>query len=194
MLGNLVYLELLVIYYKYMISYNTSSADNQQERSKIQSWYITGFVDGEGSFHIAIAKSNENRFGLRIIPEFHISQNVQSKNVLEEIREALQCGYIQANHGTSQKDHTLVYVVRKRCDLVDKVIPFFEQYTLRTEKHKDFMLFKQIVLLMEDKIHYQKTGLKKIIQLAYQMNGCGCHRKVSKQWYIKFLISSETTC
>ena len=48
------------------------SADNQQERL---SWYVAGYVDGEGSFHVAIQKSDNVRLGYQVIPEFHVSQN-----------------------------------------------------------------------------------------------------------------------
>ena len=40
------------------MSENVLSADNQQERAKrsINPWYIVGFVEGEGTFHIALYK------------------------------------------------------------------------------------------------------------------------------------------
>ena len=51
--------------------------------------YVAGFVDGEGSFHVAFQRSADVRIGWQAIPEFHVSQNESSKHVLEAIRERL---------------------------------------------------------------------------------------------------------
>ncbi len=175
-----------------MTSDNVLSADNQQERPKIQPWYIAGFVDGEGTFHVAIAQSKENRFGWRIIPEFHVNQNNPSKSVLADIKVLFKCGYIQRNHKKNNRDNTWVYVVRRRDDLLNKIIPFFSKYPLRTQKYRDFLLFREIVQKMSKNAHYAKSGIKRIINIAYQMNQGGKYRKVAKQYIIKSLESSET--
>ena len=53
------------------------TADNQQERLEDGfNYYISGFVDGEGTFHIAIQKTNNVRVGYQLIPEFRISQRM----------------------------------------------------------------------------------------------------------------------
>jgi hypothetical protein len=176
----------------YMRRHNVLSADNQQERPKIQPWYVAGFVDGEGTFHVALTQSKENRFRWRIIPEFHVNQNNPSKTTLEDIKRLFDCGYIQQNHSKSKRDETWVYVVRKRDDLHKKIIPFFRRYPLRTQKKNDYELFKRVIEMMSQNQHYTKAGLKKIIDIAYRMNGEGKYRKISKQYIIESLESSET--
>ena len=60
-------------------------ADNQQERpNTIASYYITGFVDGEGCFSVTIQRSRNVRLGIQIIPEFHVSQHQNRTEVLQE--------------------------------------------------------------------------------------------------------------
>ncbi len=49
--------------------------------------YIAGFVDGEGSFHVAFQRNPDVRIGWQAVPEFHVSQNVSSRHVLEAIRD-----------------------------------------------------------------------------------------------------------
>ncbi len=86
------------------------SADNQQGRlnqimfKKLQAEYIVGFVDGEGSFHIAIYKDARMKIGMKIIPEFHVSQRVSSREVLDRLRETFECGYVKANHAKNRSD------------------------------------------------------------------------------------------
>jgi LAGLIDADG endonuclease len=97
-------------------SENPSSADNQQERLDA---YIAGFVDGEGSFHVAICRNAGTKAGWQLVPEFHVSQNAERREVLDLIKQRLGCGGIRANHRASA-DTTLVFVVRRREDLLTR--------------------------------------------------------------------------
>ena len=75
---------------------NLIGADNQQERSRgMDNHYMAGFVDGEGSFHVVFQKSLDVKLGWQAIPEFHVSQNASSLNVLEKIKERLNCGVMK---------------------------------------------------------------------------------------------------
>ena len=178
-----------------MTSENVLSADNQQERLQLPNpWYVTGITDGEGSFHIALYQDKRMRMALKVIPEFHVSQNATSRQMLEELRQFFNCGNIKINHRGRQSDQTLVLVVRNRDDLLTKIIPFFQKYQLRTTKKKDFEIFSQIVLMMSQKEHQNQVGAKKIINLAYQMNNQGKRRKTNKFDLIKIVESSETIC
>lgn len=175
-------------------SENLSSADNQQERSKeFLRGYVCGLVDGEGSFHIAFAIRKDLPFGISVIPEFHVSQNFESRNVLELIKAILGCGYIKPNHRNS-KDDTFVYVVRDRIDLLTKVIPFFEFNQLSTSKKQDFKIFSTIVRMINSGKHRVISGMREIIDLAYRMNAGGKRRIRKKEELFTLLKSSTTTC
>jgi len=50
------------------------------------------------------------------------------------------------------------------------IIPHFEKYPLLTQKSADFILFKQIVELMNNNAHLSKVGLLKIINIKASMN------------------------
>src|SRR5579864_5438444 len=105
-----------------MSSDNLIGADNQQERLDA---YLAGFVDGEGSFHVAVQRNPSTRLGLQLVPEFHVSQNPERREVLDLLQRRLGCGRIVENHRGS-RDTSMVFVVRKRDDLLRQVIPFFE--------------------------------------------------------------------
>ena len=169
-----------------------SSADNQQERSKeYLRGYLVGLVDGEGNFHVAFQVRDDLPFGVSIIPEFHISQNYESKFVLELAQKILGCGYIKPNHARS-KDKTYVFVVRDRIDLATKVVPFFRINQLNTTKKNDFIIFSKVVELMISNSHRSLSGLKRIIKLSYQMNGGGSRRMRTESELLSLLKSPET--
>lgn len=173
-----------------IIGENVSGGDNQQERlGSLEGSYIAGFVDGEGSFHVAFQRRPDLKFGWQAIPEFHVSQNFPSRQVLEDIRSTLQCGYIKCNDAPGKRDKTLVYVVRDRNELLLKVVPFFERHPLRTEKRKDFESFKLVVRMMAEAEHQTIKGFEKIVLLAFSMNANGRYRRIK---ITDILNSSET--
>ena len=58
-------------------------ADNQQERpSGIPSYYISGFVDGEGCFHVALNRMPKMTLGWQVLPEFRIVQHQRDEKLL----------------------------------------------------------------------------------------------------------------
>lgn len=176
-----------------IISKNVMSADNQQERLRnLNPWYITGFVEGEGTFHIAMYRDPKMKYRIKIIPEFHINQSYLRINTLQEIKSYFCCGYIKENHKNRFNDVTFVYVVRDRNDLLRKIIPFFKKYPLLSIKQKSFELFSEIVKSMSQNQHSTIQGVKEIIQKAFLMNNSGKYRKNSIKNVLGFLKSSET--
>jgi len=170
------------------------SADNQQERpiAVINPWYIVGFVEGEGTFHVAFYRDPRMKQRIKVIPEFHINQSYLRISTLKEIQNYFGCGYIKANHKKSNRDTTYVYIVRDRMDLLNNIIPFFEQYPLRSIKQESFKKFAYIITMINLGKHREKNGIKRIINLAYQMNVNGKYRIRKKEDLLKQLESSET--
>ena len=169
-----------------MSSDNVSGAVNQQERLDA---YIAGYVDGEGSFHVAIQRNPSTRNGWQLVPEFHVSQSAERRQVLDLIAQRLDCGRIQPNHRGS-KDTTIVFVVRERNDLLKKVIPFFEAQPLLSSKQQEFLTFARIVRAMVAKEHLSEEGFRKLADMAVSMNGGGRYRRVhGARWQPE---SSET--
>jgi hypothetical protein len=169
------------------------SADNQQERPGIWlGYYIAGFVDGEGSFHVAVQKSKNVKLGIQVIPEFHVSQNANRTATLEIIKKILDCGYIKPNHRTRENDRSNVLVVRNHNDLAQKVIPFFKKHSILSSKKYDFDKFEKIVSMIGSKKHLKRNSLKQILRIAFSMNENGKYRKIKYSQVIKYLESSET--
>jgi hypothetical protein len=149
-----------------------TGADNQQERLD---GYISGYVDGEGSFSVSVQRNPSCRIGFQLVPEFHVSQNGERAQVLELIRQRLGCGYIKPN---SKRDQALVLVVRNRRDLLERVIPFFEQSPILLTKRADVQKFASVVRGLAQGQHRTEAGFCELLELALSMNGRGRNRKV----------------
>jgi LAGLIDADG endonuclease len=153
---------------------NMPTPDNQQERLDD---YLSGYVDGEGTFHVAIQHNASTRFGWQLVPEFHVSQNPERASILRLLQLRLGCGRIRPNARAGGADRSLVYVVRRLEDLSEKVIPFFESHPLLSEKHLEFMTFASIVKAMRRREHLSKQGFNQLLQSAVVMNGGGRYRR-----------------
>jgi len=155
-----------------MSSKNASGADNQQERLVFTQW-IVGFVDGEGCFTVSFFKHPKSRLRLKwqVFPEFVVVQSTKSKGALEKIKMFFRCGSCYLNKRyDNHHEHQMKYVVRNRQDLLEKIIPFFEDNPLQTEKKKDFEIFAKIIRKMDQGEHLTEKGLKQIREMTMKMN------------------------
>src|SRR5580698_11332570 len=162
---------------------NATGAVNQQERLDA---YIAGFVDGEGCFHVAIQRNPSTRIGFQLVPEFRVSQDVSRIEVLNLIRKRLDCGMVRQNHKGS-RDHTYVLVVRRRDDLLGKVVPFFQQNPLISCKQEEFITFAHIVAGMNAGEHLSEGGFERLAALAIRMNGDGRYRRLHRSKEFRIL-------
>jgi hypothetical protein len=128
-------------------------------------YYVTGFVEGEGSFYVGILPKNLEKVKWEVRPSFSLSQNKENKKILFKLKEFFGCGWIRP----SRKDNTLKYEVRSLKELDEKIIPHFEKHPLVGEKEKDFEILKKVVRMMRKRKHLEKDGLKEIIELTLKM-------------------------
>ena len=169
---NLAVLERM----KNAISENPTSAGNQQERLIMRGWVI-GFVDGEGCFSIGFIRQPDRinrkgyKTGYQVAHEFAVTQGAKSISCLHELHEFFGVGQVIVNNRyDNHKEHLYRYVVRKRKDLLEVVIPFFRQNPMHSSKQKDFEKFAQCVELIESGRHLTPPGLIEIIEIAQTMN------------------------
>jgi len=155
---------------------NLWSADNQQERLVRIGW-ILGFVDGEGCFSIGFVHQPGRtdrqgyKTGYQVSHEFAVTQGAKSVDCLHELHEFFGVGQVLINQRfDNHTEHLYRYVVRKRTDLLETVIPFFQRFPLRTSKRDDFLKFVQCVNLIVEGRHFTRDGLIEIAQIAETMN------------------------
>jgi LAGLIDADG DNA endonuclease family protein len=154
-----------------------TSAENQQERLIEFRGWVTGFVDGEGCFSIGFVRQPSRtgrggyRTGYQVTHEFVVTQGERSVPCLHDLREFFGVGQVIINNRyDNHREHLHRYVVRRRADLLDTVIPFFQRYPLRSSKQNDFEKFARCVDLIAGGSHKTPTGLIEIAEIAQTMN------------------------
>lgn len=127
-------------------------------------WFITGFVDGDGSFSVSIAKKKSGT-GWKIQPIFTIGLDPKDLDLLVQIKAYFKVGKIY----TSTRG-IVYYTVGSTKDIIKYILPHFDKYNLATLKLKDYLVFKEIVLLMKKGEHKSLPGLLKIFSLRAILN------------------------
>ena len=127
--------------------------------------WITGFVDGEGCFHVGINKHSDMTAGYQVLPEFTVVQHERDVQVLHALKAHFDCGVVRKNHGDR-----LAYRVRGQKHLLERIIPFFVEHPLKTKKHVDFEKFRKVLLMMKAGEHLTPDGIERIRAVARQMN------------------------
>jgi hypothetical protein len=159
-----------------------SGADNQQERPGLEQW-VVGMTDGEGCFSICIVPHPGCALGWQVQHEYSVTQASASMAALDLIRRFFGCGRIICN--PRQGDHRQAlarFSVKARRDLLQRIIPFFDEHPLITAKRHDFEVFCQAMALIAGRRHLEPVGLAQVAALTERMN----RRKRSR-----YLESSE---
>lgn len=144
-------------------NYSNFSSDPNHNKV-INSWAISGFIDGEGSFNLSIYKDSSLHTGWRVKLIFKIALHEREKGLLELIKDFLQVGNI-TKHGPQ----SIQFRVSSLNDL-ELLMNFLEKYPLITNKYADYVLFKKAFLLMSNKEHLTEQGLLKLVAIKASMN------------------------
>ena len=154
----------------------TGDAENQQERLVRCGW-VVGFVDGEGCFSIGFVRQAGGRgrrgykTGWQVTHEFVVTQGARSASCLHELCEFFGVGQVLENKRyDNHREHLHRYVVRRRVDLLETIIPFFRQYPMLSSKQQDFENFVRCVELIAAGRHLVVDGLVEIAQITEEMN------------------------
>ena len=131
--------------------------------SRLNPYYVVGFVDGEGCFSVTFNKHKNNRL-LEVRLNFEIELREDDKEILERIKETLGCGNIYRldyERYSKWRSH-YKYKVSNFKDISEKIIPFFRQYPLQAKKKLSFDLFQKVAELMLKKQHLTIEGIGQI--------------------------------
>jgi LAGLIDADG endonuclease len=132
---------------------------------KLDAQWVTGFVDGEGCFHVGINPHLDMRVGVQVLPEFTVVQHERDVQLLHALKAFFGCGVVRSNHGDR-----LAFRVRGLENLLRRVVPFFVEHPLKSKKRVDFEKFHTILQMMEAGEHLTSRGVEKIREIASQMN------------------------
>jgi len=131
----------------------------------IKPW-LAGFVTGEGCFFIKVSKSSTHKLGKSVSLYLLISQHKIDSDLLKSFTQILGCGTYSI-----KKDSDIgTFLVTGFNNILDKVIPIFDENPILGIKAKDFEDFKEASVLIKNKAHLTPEGLDKILLIKSRMN------------------------
>lgn len=146
--------------------HTTVEVSQSQKKINLNPNFVTGFADGESSFIILILREPKNKTGWTVKARFSIGLHKKDLVVLELIKSY----FGETGNILKQGKDSVQYRVASLKDLTNVIIPHFNKYPLITQKKADFILFKKVVDLMNNKEHLTLEGLQKIIAFKASLN------------------------
>ena len=141
-------------------------SDEDLAGKKLNPWFVTGFTDAEGSFMISFLKNPRVRSGWQIQSIFQIALHKKDLELLNLLQSYFGGIGKIVKHG---KD-SYSYRVRSLEENLDKILPHFDQYSLKTQKFSDYLLWREVVLMMQRKEHLTDKGVQTIVNIRASLN------------------------
>ena len=105
--------------------------------------------------------------------QFVVTQGAKSIERLQTMQQYFGVGRVYCNQRyDNHKEHLYQFVVAKRSDLIETIIPFFQRYSLRTAKRLDFERFAACMQIIRTDAHLTPRGLLQIVEIMQTMNHC----------------------
>ncbi len=142
---------------------------------KLSAEYITGLVDGEGSFTFYIRNPEDNSYRIRRVkaePRFYLKLIEKDKKILYKLKDYFGCGnvYFQKDRRLNHQN-CYRYEVANRKHLEEIIIPFFKKNGLKLQsKQNDFEIFCKLMEMIKSGNHLTKNGLQKMYRIKAKMH------------------------
>lgn len=117
-----------------------------------------------------------------------------------DVRQGRGCGRISIDN---REDGTIKFVVTDLKSILTHVIPHFEKYPLQGSKELNFLTFKEIALMVQNKEHLTEKGYNLILKKYQTMNKNRSFAEkylyllnkdfnINKDWLLGFIESEGT--
>lgn len=126
-------------------------------------YWIAGFVSGDGSFNIKTTKVRTGKVQLRFAVHLHNREE-------EVIKGLAQFWNLEDNKYIYYTDTSVTVQIVNTSDILNIIIPFFDEYQIKGVKELDFMDFKKVAEIVKSKDHLTENGFSEILVIKDNMN------------------------
>ena len=128
--------------------------------------WIAGLASGDGCFYVSIRNSPTTKSGKSVTLKFHIVQHSRDIELMKLLVFSLKCGRIELALNQS----AVYFVISDFKDIFEKLIPLFDKYNIKGIKALDYLDFKKVAMLINDKKHMSDEGISEIKSIKSNMN------------------------
>lgn len=145
--------------------------------------WVSGITQADGSFLVVFSKQLKSNIPYRPRPSFVLVQTIRELEMMKALHSYLKVGYLRIS------GDCVYLIVDNRKDLINVIIPLFDTYTLQGSKFVSYLIFRQVVFCMENKMHLQPEGFLAILHFCYFMHGSTLRSLESKQLIIQAVLT-----
>jgi hypothetical protein len=117
-------------------------------------YWVSGFVDGEGSFMVSIQRDISYKHKERVKLNFSITQHTNNILLLYLLEFHFLCGGVHKGG----RDGMSRYQTGSLSDINNIIIPFFDAYPLQGIKAMDYADFRKVAQMMASGFHRTSEG------------------------------------
>lgn len=125
-------------------------------------YWVSGFIDGDGSFTATIEPTT-NYVNLRLI----IGLNQRESFLIDLILKFFD-NKGRINYSSDKK--VVYYTISNIKDLSEKIIPHFSKYSLIGYKNIHYLMWKDILIKVKSRVHLTQEGINQIKDLRSKLN------------------------
>jgi hypothetical protein len=127
-------------------------------------YYVTGFIDGEGSFYSLARKRPDYSTGWKFSAVFSVGN--KDKSTIDLCQKIFGCGEIRKS---TLEDFFILEITNRKL-ITQLILPFFEEYPFLTKKkQQEFELFKRLVTLIDKRIQTE-LDLEQFLSIRRQLD------------------------
>jgi len=137
--------------------------------------FVRGIIDGDGSFNVSFALSRR-----RVQANFTVTMELSSISVLYELVDYFKGGRVYTLPTVAAR-----YQIQNFQQILNLIYPLYNITGFNTTKQDHFLKTIQVCEIVVTEGYKSNVNLKKIVDLAYNMNNFGRRRKLTKEEYLK---------
>lgn len=128
------------------------------KKLSLNNYWLAGFTQADGCFHINIAKSKTHKTGFSVRLEYFLKQN--DSLPLRLLYEELKLGNL------SQYTTGIWCYKSTGFKTALNLINYFDSFNLFAGKYKSYLKFRKVYIMITEGKHLEEKGVKKIISIA----------------------------
>uniref|UniRef100_UPI00257B0C6B hypothetical protein n=1 Tax=Heterobasidion abietinum TaxID=207833 RepID=UPI00257B0C6B len=149
--------------YDQLIKHNYSSHFNivilpPLKTLSLDNYWLAGFTQADGCFHISVAKSKTHKTGYSVRLEYSLKQN--DNLPLKLLYDTLKMGNL------SQYTTAVWCYKSTGFKTALNLINYFDKFNLFAGKYKSYLKFRKVYIMITEGKHLEKKGIKKIRSIA----------------------------
>lgn len=149
--------------YDQLIKHNYSSHFNivilpPLKTLSLDNYWLAGFTQADGCFHISVAKSKTHKTGYSVRLEYSLKQN--DNLPLKLLYDTIKMGNL------SQYTTSVWFYKSTGFKTALNLINYFDKFNLFAGKYKSYLKFRKVYIMITEGKHLEKKGIKKIRSIA----------------------------